>query len=297
MRRLTPADADCAIAQSAAVVGDWWTLLLVRDIVGGRNRFDDLQAQLGVSRKVLAERLRRLVEDGVLERRRYSSRPPRFEYHLTERGQGLVPVLVALQDWGTRHLLGDGTLSASSGPDSAESRRVRGLEGSRVPPLGLLAADGRAIDPLGGSDWTVLYCFPGAAPPGAAQPPGWNAIPGALGCTLESLTFRDRLGEFAARSARVYGVSTQRPDELAAFAAHAGLTFPLLSDVDLSLTAALRLPTFRAGGVERLKRLTVLADRERTVRGVLYPVTDPAGSVGDALELIDACRRGPAGPS
>ncbi|GAA2143379.1 hypothetical protein GCM10009760_29680 [Kitasatospora kazusensis] len=86
----------------------------------------------------------------------------------------------------------------------------------------------------------------------------------------------------------MYGVSTQRPDQLAAFAAHARIRFPLLSDADLRLSAALRLPTFRAAGVDRLKRLTLLVAADRTVRGVLYPLDDPAGSVEDALALIDA---------
>jgi hypothetical protein len=84
------------------------------------------------------------------------------------------------------------------------------------------------------------------------------------------------------------GVSTQRPDELAAFARSQDIGFPLLSDADLDLVTALRLPTFRAVGVDRLKRLTLLLDRERIVRGVLYPIADPAGSVDDALALLDA---------
>jgi peroxiredoxin len=83
-------------------------------------------------------------------------------------------------------------------------------------------------------------------------------------------------------------VSTQRPDELAAFARSQDIGFPLLSDADLDLVTALRLPTFRAAGVDRLKRLTLLLDRERIVRGVLYPIADPAGSVGDAVALLDA---------
>lgn len=70
-------------------------------------------------------------------------------------------------------------------------------------------------------------------------------------------------------------------------AAPARIPFPLLSDAEMGLTAALRLPTFRAAGVDRLKRLTLLLDRDRTVRGVLYPLHDPAGSVEDALALID----------
>jgi peroxiredoxin len=86
----------------------------------------------------------------------------------------------------------------------------------------------------------------------------------------------------------VHGVSTQRPDQLAAFAEHAALPFPLLSDLDLRLAAALRLPTFRAAGIDRLKRLTLVIDSTRVVRGVLFPVTDPAGSVDDALALVRA---------
>jgi peroxiredoxin len=91
----------------------------------------------------------------------------------------------------------------------------------------------------------------------------------------------------------VHGVSTQRPDEQREFAAKERLRFPLLSDADLALTAALRLPTFRAAGVTRLKRLTLVVDAERVVREVLYPVTDIAGSVEAALAAVrrDALRR------
>jgi DNA-binding HxlR family transcriptional regulator/peroxiredoxin len=300
--RIELADADCAIAQALGVVGEWWSLLVIRDVAGGRHRFGELQAGLGLSRRVLSERLAALTAHGVLERRRYSDRPPRHEYHLTARGRGLLPVLVALQDWGARHVLGDGTLSATAAPGSAEAQRVHALTGTRLPALRLPAVQplaGRAgaqpgeADPAGDGDWTILYCFPGAYPPHLqGYPPGWDAIPGAPGCTLESRTFRDRLGEFARRGARVYGVSTQRPDQLAAFAAHERIPFPLLSDADLELAAALRLPTFRAAGADRLKRLTLLADAARTIRGVLYPIPDPAASVDDALAMIDDQARG-----
>ncbi|MEV4442149.1 helix-turn-helix domain-containing protein, partial [Streptomyces sp. NPDC049577] len=103
------ADDACGIAQAAAVVGDWWSLLVLREIARGHVRFDRLAGELGLSRKVLAERLRTLTEQHVLERRLYQNRPPRYEYVLTERGRGLLPVLVALQDWADRWLLGDGT--------------------------------------------------------------------------------------------------------------------------------------------------------------------------------------------
>ncbi|WBP84954.1 winged helix-turn-helix transcriptional regulator [Kitasatospora cathayae] len=292
MRHTEAADPDCAISQALAVVGDTWTLLLIRDVAGGTHQFDALQDGLGISRKVLTGRLKALVADGVLEKRLYHPHPPRYEYHLTDRGRGLLPVLVALQDWGGRYVLGDGTLTGTSTPDSAETRRVRALTGHRLPALELDAASGGRVDPVAADRaWTVLYCYPGAyAPGGLDYPPGWGEVPGAPGCTLESCTYRDRMGEFAARDTAVHGVSTQRPDQLAAFAEHARIPFPLLSDAGLELAAALRLPTFRAAGVERLKRLTLILDAGRTVRGVLYPVTDPAGSVEDTLALLDGLR-------
>ncbi|MGA5817837.1 winged helix-turn-helix transcriptional regulator [Kitasatospora sp. NPDC094028] len=292
MRHNQAADPDCAISQALAVVGDTWTLLLIRDVAGGMHRFDELQNALGISRKVLTERLKALVADEVLEKRLYHPHPPRYEYHLTGRGRALLPVLVALQDWGGRYVLGDGTLSGTSTADSAETRRVTALVGHRLPELDLAAASGGRADPVAADHaWTVLYCYPGAYAPGSmGHPPGWGEIPGAPGCTLESCTYRDRMGEFTARDAAVYGVSTQRPDQLAAFGEHARIPFPLLSDAELELAAALRLPTFRAAGAERLKRLTLVLDAGRTVRGVLYPVTDPAGSVEDALALLDGLR-------
>lgn len=287
MKRTDLSDATCAIAQALDVVGDWWTLLVVRDVAGGAHRFDGLQRELGISRKVLTERLAWLVEHEVLERRPYSDRPPRHEYHLTDKGRGLLPVLVALQDWGTRHVMGDGSLTATSAATSAEARRVHELVGRRLEPLTLPAAAGTPVDPVAPTGWTVLYCFPGAEAPGErAYPPGWGEIPGAPGCTLESTTFRDRADDFTAAGATVHGVSTQRTDQLAAFAAHAALPFDLLSDAELSLAGSLRLPTFRAAGSDRLKRLTLVLDRDRTVRDVLFPVTDPAGSVTDALAAV-----------
>ena len=289
MRHRDLSDAGCAIAQALGVVGDWWTLLVIRDVAGGLHRFDGLQAELGISRKVLADRLASLVEHEVLEKRRYSERPPRHEYHLTDKGRGLLPVLIALQDWGTRHVVGDGSLTATSAPTSLEAQRVHDLVGVTVPLEALSASDGRTIDPVGDTPWTVLYCFPGAdAPGGRFYPPGWGDIPGAAGCTLESTTFRARYDDFAGLGATVHGVSTQRPDQLEAFATFAALPFPLLSDVDLTLAASLRLPTFRAAGTDRLKRLTLVLDSARVVRGVLFPVTDPAGSVDDALALVRA---------
>lgn len=290
MRRYQLRDAECAIAQAAAVVGDWWALLIVRDIVGGINRFDELQAELAISRKVLSERLSSLVSRGVLERSRYQSRPPRHEYHLTPAGKGLVPVLIALQDWGSRFVIGDGTLTATSGPRSPEVRRIHNLVGTSVPPLTLASRSSGRRDPVGDAAWTVIYCYPGAYASASAYPVDWTEIPGAAGCTLEATTFRDRTPEFDARDAQIAGISTQRPEEQSAFARKARVPFLLFSDQELQFAAALRLPTFRVAGRDHLKRLTLIVGGDREIRHVLYPVSDPAGSVEQVLSLLDGLR-------
>jgi DNA-binding HxlR family transcriptional regulator/peroxiredoxin len=287
MRSRDAFDDECAIVQAAAVVGEWWTLLILRDVAGGINRFDELQAELAISRKVLSERLATLAADGILEKRLYQARPPRFEYHLTPAGRGLIPVLIAMQDWGSRFVLGDGTVTATSGPRSKEARRMRKLVGIRMPPLALPSWDGSSRDPVGSAEWTIVYCYPGAYAASSAYPAGWSEIPGAPGCTLEAITFHERIGEFAARGAEVVGVSTQRPGEQAAFAAKARVSHLRLSDQELQLAAALRLPTFRAAGRDHLKRLTLIVRGDREIRQVLYPIADPVASVDRTLVLLD----------
>jgi len=101
-------DQVCSIARALEVVGERWSLLILRDAFLGLRRFDDFQRSLGVARNVLADRLDRLVEAGVFERVRYTERPPRFEYRLTERGRDLYPVLFALMRWGDKHAAPNG---------------------------------------------------------------------------------------------------------------------------------------------------------------------------------------------
>jgi DNA-binding HxlR family transcriptional regulator/peroxiredoxin len=265
-------DDDCGVAHAVAVLGDAWSVLVLRDVARGHGRFEHLLAESGISRKVLAQRLTSLVEAEVLERVRYHERPDRYEYHLTERGRAVLPVLAALQEWGDSWVLGDGTTSATADADGAEAHRVASLVGTRVPPV--------RDDPVTDAAYTVVYCYPGTALPAI------DAVPGGPGCTLESCTYRDRLGEFAALGARVVGVSTQRPEEQAAFARANGIQFPLVSDADLELATALRLPAFRHSGATRLKRLTLVVDADRVVRGTLFPIRDVTGSVEDALALV-----------
>ena len=107
MQRTDFSQMTCSIARSLAIVGEPWSPLVIRDVFVGINRFDDLQRDLGVSRKVLAERLRHLVEAGVLERRLYSEHPPRYEYVLTRMGWEFVDVLMAMVAWGDRWTAGE----------------------------------------------------------------------------------------------------------------------------------------------------------------------------------------------
>ena len=95
---------DCSIARALEVVGERWTLLIVRDVFLGLRRFDELQENLGIARNVLTERPNRLVDEGILERVRYSERPERFEYRLTAKGRDLNIALTALRQWGDAYL-------------------------------------------------------------------------------------------------------------------------------------------------------------------------------------------------
>jgi DNA-binding HxlR family transcriptional regulator len=93
----------CSTARALELIGERWTLLVIRDVFVGLRRFDQIQDDLGVARNILASRLERLVDEGILERRPYSTRPRRDEYFLTEKGIGLWPVLVTMMRWGDEH--------------------------------------------------------------------------------------------------------------------------------------------------------------------------------------------------
>jgi DNA-binding HxlR family transcriptional regulator len=95
---------NCSIARTLEIVGERWTLLIVRDAVFGLRRFDEFQESLGIARNVLTDRLNRLVEKGILEKVRYSERPERFEYRLTRKGRDLHIALAGLRQWGDNHV-------------------------------------------------------------------------------------------------------------------------------------------------------------------------------------------------
>ena len=106
MRRTSLAEMPCPVARTLDVVGEWWTLLIVRDALLGARRFEDFRTT-GIADNILSARLRRLVEEGILERVRYRERPDRHEYLLTERGRELAPVVQALRGWGRRWTSGE----------------------------------------------------------------------------------------------------------------------------------------------------------------------------------------------
>ena len=135
MQRKSFGNMKCPIARSLERVGEWWSILILRDAFYGLSRFDEFQESLGVAPGMLARRLNALVSSGLLERRRYSERPPRDEYVLTERGRDFRPVLLALLAWGNRHFA----------PEGAAVRLADRRTGAPVEPALVDAATGERI--------------------------------------------------------------------------------------------------------------------------------------------------------
>jgi DNA-binding HxlR family transcriptional regulator len=119
VERKSFADMDCSVAQCLDVVGEWWSMLIIRDAFLGVTRFDDFQRRLGISRNILQQRLVRLADAGVLRRVPYSEHPPRHDYRLTDKGRDLWPILTAMRQWGDRH-------AAPSGPPLEVAHRTCG---------------------------------------------------------------------------------------------------------------------------------------------------------------------------
>jgi peroxiredoxin len=163
------------------------------------------------------------------------------------------------------------------------------LDGAALPPLALPATDGTRVrlDALAGV--SVVFAYPRTGRPGEESPGGdaaWNAIPGARGCTPEACSFRDERAAFAAKGARVFGLSTQDSDYQREAVERLHLPYPLLSDADLELARALRLPTFDVDGMTLLKRLTLIV-RDGVIHDHVYPVFPP--NRGAELALARLC--------
>jgi DNA-binding HxlR family transcriptional regulator len=154
MRHTSLSVMPCPIARSLDRVGEWWSILILRDALRGVTRFDDFRRSLGVAPNILTRRLGALVEAGLLERRRYSDRPPRDEYVLTGRGRDFRPVLLSLLAWGNRHF-------APEGPSVEIVHRVTGL------PADPVLVDRHTGLPVDGPEYrTVHHRLPGARPEG-----------------------------------------------------------------------------------------------------------------------------------
>jgi len=144
MESKIPGNPQCPIARSLESVGEWWNILIIRDAVYGLKRFDEFQKSLEIAPNMLTRRLNSLVKDGILERRLYSEKPPRYEYVLTEKGRDFRPVLATLLAWGNKHfapegasvLLADRETGAIAEPvvvDRATGRRSPGGGFALVP--------------------------------------------------------------------------------------------------------------------------------------------------------------------
>jgi DNA-binding HxlR family transcriptional regulator len=144
-------DEACPVARGLSVIGDRWTVLILRDCFLGVRRFDRFQERLGITRHVLADRLRKLEADGVLRRELYQERPPRHEYRLTEKGEALFPMLVLLIDWANAHVPAD---------KGTSMRLVSRETGKLIAPVLIDETTGapithRTVRPLGNGDNSV----------------------------------------------------------------------------------------------------------------------------------------------
>ena len=152
MRRTSFEDVNCSLAQCLEVIGDWWTLLIVRDVFLGATRFDDIQARLGISRNVLGQRRDKLVEAGVRRRAPYQEHPPRFDYRLTEKGVDLWGIITMMRQWGDRWAAPDGPrielVHATGCGRVMDAELVCSECGERVGPHDVRAVPGPA-DPDG----------------------------------------------------------------------------------------------------------------------------------------------------
>ena len=159
------------------------------------------------------------------------------------------------------------------------------LLNAAVPPLALPSTTGETITVGELPGRTVLFCYPRTGRPDEELPPGWNAIPGARGCTPEACGFRDTNAQFTDLGARVLALSTQDSAYQREMAERLHLPFPVLSDERLELTRALGLPTFETSGLTLLKRLTLVID-DGKIRHVFYPVFPPDGHAAEVLDWL-----------
>jgi peroxiredoxin len=171
-------------------------------------------------------------------------------------------------------------------PAPVDDGGARHLAGRSWPDLTLPGSDGSSINLARTHGRAVVYAYPRTGRPGEALPTGWDAIPGARGCTPQSCGFRDHFAELNDLGVgQLYGLSTQSSDDQREVARRLHLPFALLSDARLELQRALALPTFAADGMTLLKRLTMVID-DGVITKVLYPVFPPDRSAADVVAWL-----------
>ena len=164
------------------------------------------------------------------------------------------------------------------------------LKGMKLPAVVLQATGGRKVDLSSLKGTTVVYIYPRTGRPDQDLLPGWNAIPGARGCTPQSCAFRDHYQELKrAGASQVFGLSTQDTEYQREAAERLHLPFDLLSDERLAFARALKLPTFEVAGMRLIKRLALIA-RDGMIEKVFYPVFPPDRNAGDVLAWLTAAR-------
>ncbi len=166
--------------------------------------------------------------------------------------------------------------------DDGAAAHLRGLE---IPALTLPSSHGAVDLAELCAARGVVYVYPSTGRPGAPVPAGWDAIPGARGCTPQSCAFRDHAGELAELGARVAGLSAQPLEEQIEFAERNHMPFPVIADPDLCLAEALELPTFEFDGSRLYKRLTLIAERG-VITKVFYPVFPPNRNAADVVAWL-----------
>jgi peroxiredoxin len=170
-------------------------------------------------------------------------------------------------------------------PDDGAARHLPGM---RLPDLALLATDGASINLAKLAGRTVVYAYPRTGVPGKPLIEGWDAIPGARGCTPQSCGFRDHFADLRRAGVdHLFGLSTQDTAYQREAVERLHLPFAILSDAGLELTRALKLPTFEAGGMRLLKRLTLVID-DGMIAHVFYPVFPPDKSAAETVAWLTA---------
>jgi peroxiredoxin len=171
-------------------------------------------------------------------------------------------------------------------PVPIDDGACRHLPTMRMPALRLLSTAGRWVDVQGSAERrTVIYCYPRTGQPDKDPGPGWDQIPGARGCTPETCAFRDHHKEIARLGADVYGVSTQDSSYQQEMVRRLNVPFEVLSDADLKLVTALRLPTFEFEGLTLIRRLTMIV-RNRRIEKIFYPVFPPDQHAAEIVSLL-----------